>query len=503
MLSTRRTPAELLPDHPNGLSLREFLATLNRAIAERVPAPLWVRAEISQLRTLDKGHLALELVEHDGERRLAARAQAFVWAGGAPKLLRRFAEGAGVELQAGVKVLVLAGAGLHASHGLRLVIEDIDPAYTLGDLEAKLRYLRETLARRGLLEANRKLPPPAEFCRVVVIGPPDGAGLGDFKRDAEPLQDHGLCRFDYLTARFQGSDAPESLCRALRRVAVRHAQGALHDAVCLIRGGGSVTDLAWLNDLELAQAVCLMPIPVFTGIGHERDGTILDEIAHARFGTPSKVIGHIAAVIRGNALEAAECFEGLCRRAESLLAAAESCADQAMAGVRSLSAQRLAEAAGRLDALTAGVAPSARNQLLAAEAKLDQGLDWLLARTRTRLGEADRALDRNLDQVVQGHARARALAERALENSWESIRLLKQRRLDEAEHRVEALGRELLGLSPASTLKRGFALVRDPGGAPVASAAAARNPTALEIEFHDGRVAVQTALEPKQGDRHG
>ena len=125
-----------------------------------------------------------------------------------------------------------------------------------------------------------------------MISPETSAGLGDFRREADRLQQCGLCEFQFFPATFQGVEAPSSIQTAVLQALTAHKQKPF-DALVVIRGGGSVTDLAWLNDMELAKLLCQSPVPVFTGIGHERDNTILDEIAHTRFDTPSKVALHI------------------------------------------------------------------------------------------------------------------------------------------------------------------------------------------------------------------
>jgi exodeoxyribonuclease VII large subunit len=318
-----------LPDVPErGLALSAFLGQVSEAIAVQVRRSQWVRAEISQLRPVNGGHLAVELVEHDADGRLLARLQGFVWAGRAASIREKFEHSTGAELAVGLKVLLQLSAELNPNYGLRAVIEDIDPAYTLGDIEANLKAIRETLTREGIIELNRRLPAPAEFCHVAVISPQDAAGLGDFKRDADRLHEAGICRFDYYTAKFQGQAAAASLLEALNRVATAYEHGERFDALCIIRGGGSVTDLYWLNELDLARQVCRLPIPVFSGIGHERDNTVLDEIAHRRCDTPSKVIGWIGGAICANANAAIEDLLSILKSAgdaRSMIAVSNRC----------------------------------------------------------------------------------------------------------------------------------------------------------------------------------
>ena len=200
-------------------------------------------------------------------------------------------------------MLVKVKADFHPVHGFDLIVEDIDPSFTLGDLLAKLGAIREALRAEDIYDSNKRLPRPEEFVRVAVICPATSAGQGDFRSEADRLQQAGLCDFDYFTATFQGGDASQSIRDAVRAAYDAHKVRP-YDALAIIRGGGSVTDLAWLNDLKLARWVCRVPIPVLTGIGHERDSTILDEVAHRRFDTPSKVALHIAHAIRDDAWKA-------------------------------------------------------------------------------------------------------------------------------------------------------------------------------------------------------
>lgn len=291
------------------ISLAELMILVSAAISNGIAGSLWVKAEISQLRTIKGDHLAIELVEHDKAGHLAARTQSFLWKGKSRALIEKFKSATGSELVAGIKVMLSVKIDFSAISGIRLIIEDIDPTYTLGDIEAKLRQIRETLSREGVVGRNKQIPIPLEFCHVAVISPNGAAGLGDFKRDADILVNAGLCQFEYLSARFQGAEAAQSIKDRLQSVMDSYNNREIqYDAICIIRGGGSVTDLYWLNDLELARAVCCCPLPIFTGIGHERDNTILDEIANQRFDTPSKVIGHIRNVICQNAQTASVHF---------------------------------------------------------------------------------------------------------------------------------------------------------------------------------------------------
>lgn len=147
-----------------------------------------------------------------------------------------------------------------------------------------------------VLDRNRQLTSPRDYRLVLVVAPQAAAGLGDFQKEAERLEHHGICRFVYAHSRFQGEGAVNEIVAAasvalagLGRQAADEGGTVLPDAIVFIRGGGAVNDLAWLNDYALVRFICDQAIPVHTGIGHERDSTLLDEVANTSFDTPSKV----------------------------------------------------------------------------------------------------------------------------------------------------------------------------------------------------------------------
>lgn len=283
-------------------SLSAFLFKISDVVQKNFTTATWVSAEISELR-LNKGHLFITLVEHDALGNMIARTSARIWQTQVETINNKFMQGTGANLEAGIKVLVLARVEFHPQYGLALFIDDIDPSYTLGDMAAKLAKIREVLTAEKILNNNKLLPRPQDFVRVAVISPQNAAGLGDFNREADILVKHKLCEFEYFTAVFQGEQAPLDICKALD-AAIKQHNIKPFDALVIIRGGGAISDLAWLNNEQLARAVCLCPMHVMAGIGHERDYTIIDEVAGERFDTPSKVIQRIFNFIVNNAVAA-------------------------------------------------------------------------------------------------------------------------------------------------------------------------------------------------------
>ena len=285
-------PAKLasqdLTEQNKGVPLSQLLAGVATAVEQAFRQGVWTTAEV--VRVDGDTHAYLELAERDAEGTLIAKARAIVWGRDVERVLGTFQRATGVRLAAGIKVLIRARPEFSAQYGLTLHVDAIDPSYTLGDLEARKRQIREQLKAEGIFERNRQLPTPWDYRALLVVSPPRAAGLGDFAREADRLQRHGLCQAVYAHSRFEGEGAPASIREAIEAALAAWPAQALPDAIVIIRGGGAVNDLAWLNDYELARFICLSSVPVLTGIGHERDSTILDEVAHQSFDTPSKVV---------------------------------------------------------------------------------------------------------------------------------------------------------------------------------------------------------------------
>ena len=289
------------------LSLAQFLEQVSSVISVAIPSGVWISAELSEVRE-HKGHLFITLVEHNQQGLLVARSQARVWQEQAGIILNKFKQQTGSRLEPGIKILCKVSTQFHAQYGLNLFIDDIDPAYTLGDMAIKLLNIQKMLIKENLINKNKNLPRAIDFLNVAVISPKDAAGLGDFRREANILEKNKLCNFVYYTAVFQGKSAAKSIIKALEQAIVRHAK-LNFDAIVIIRGGGAVSDLAWLNDELLAKSLCLCPIPIMAGIGHKKDYTIINDVSNETFDTPSKVIQKILNTIMDNAHETATNYQ--------------------------------------------------------------------------------------------------------------------------------------------------------------------------------------------------
>lgn len=408
-----------------GIPLSRLLGGVATLVSQAFLEGVWTTAEVLKVSSTKGGHVYLELSERNpatGE--VLAQARAVIWARFAQALLTDFRRVTGADLDAGIKVLLRAKPTFKQQFGFSLEVDGIDPAYTLEDLEARRRDIRDRLKREGLFDRNRSLPPPWDFNSVLVVAPERAAGLGDFAAEAERLQAHGVCEFSYFHARFQGEGAAAEIAAAIR-AGLRTWSGAeLPDAVVVIRGGGSVSDLAWLNDYALARCICECPVPVFSGIGHERDDTSVDEVAHRKFDTPSKVVLGIEEVIRARSREARAFYELVLDRGRRSALAASGEARQLRREVEHLAKVVVTHA--RDDANTAFMTlrHEAASTLQAARSGLREDLEAVRSGARARVLGAKQAVPTVMADV---EARARASVVLARERSEAVLPLILER----------------------------------------------------------------------------
>ncbi len=267
------------------LSLAELNALVRRSLQTCFPDALWVQAELSDVRANASGHCYLEFVQKDASgNSLAAKARGIIWAGTFARLKPYFERETGQAFVSGIKVLVKVTVGFHELYGYSLTVTDIDPTYTLGDMARRRREILERLKQEGVLTLNKELELPELAQRIAVISSPTAAGYGDF---CKQLRDNAFGFVFYpclFPAVMQGDKVETSVISALNRI---YGQLDRWDAVVIIRGGGATSDLSGFDTYDLAVNCAQFPLPVITGIGHERDDTVIDMVAHTRVKTPT------------------------------------------------------------------------------------------------------------------------------------------------------------------------------------------------------------------------
>ncbi len=284
------------------LTLTELCSLIGEALDSSLDASYWVKAEISSLSEKG-GHMYLELVESSGSTAgkpsgTTAKMRATCWAGTKEMLLAYFESETGQSLQAGMSVLVEAEIQFHSVYGLSLSIVGIDPSYTLGDIARQRQKTIAQLQADGLLDAQQLLTLPTIVRKIAVISSPNAAGYEDFKHQ---LENSGYAfQTQLFGATMQGENAALSIIAALEEINAAH-----FDCIAIIRGGGATTDLSCFDDYTLCAVCAQSELPILTGIGHTRDISVLDLVAHLSLKTPTAVaewlihrmddqMGHIA-----------------------------------------------------------------------------------------------------------------------------------------------------------------------------------------------------------------
>lgn len=258
-----------------GLQLR-----LKEGLEEMFPSQVWVRAEISSLQARSNGHCYMELSQSDGSA-VIAKARAVVWKSRWFALWTYFREVTGTDLKAGMDVLLRVQLSYSEVFGMTLVVNEIEPQFTLGQAELRRRRTIEALTEEGLMDLQKELCIPTLPYRLAVISAHDAAGYGDFCRHLSENPDGFVFETELFEATMQGEDAPASIASAISKV------DDSYDAVLILRGGGSVLDLACFDDYGLCRAIALCPLPVVTAIGHDRDFHVADMVAHSHVKTPT------------------------------------------------------------------------------------------------------------------------------------------------------------------------------------------------------------------------
>lgn len=261
-------------------SLLELNACVRNTLQESLPERYWVRAEISEARIHPSGHCYLELIEKEEQSgKTVAKARATIWATTFRLLQPWFKQSTGQLFTSGIKILIQVSISFHELYGYNLTVHDIDPAYTLGDAARRRAAILQQLREEGVADMNKELTWPILPQRIAVISSPSAAGYGDFMNQIQN-NSYGYKIYTVLfPAAMQGDQTEQSIIHALDRIN-RHEE--LFDGVVIIRGGGATSDLNSFDSYPLAVNVAQFPLPVITGIGHERDDTVIDMVANTR-----------------------------------------------------------------------------------------------------------------------------------------------------------------------------------------------------------------------------
>lgn len=427
----------------SAISLLEFNRRISRLLHDEGVQRCWVVAETSDVRQ-SGGHCYLELVQKNAESgQTLARMRGVVWANVFARLRMKFETATGQSFGSGLSVMVEVSAHFHEQYGLSAVITDINPTYTIGDMARQRMEIIKRLTREGIIDMNKQL----EWCdvpqRIAVISAAGAAGYGDFMNQLHNNQ-WGVKFYTCLfPAVMQGQATVGSVIAALDRI---NEYADLFDCVVIIRGGGATSDLNSFDNYDLAANIAQFPLPVVSGIGHDRDNTVVDSVASVRVKTPTAAAEWLLA----RAHEALD-------RVNTLSAAVADTAEKMLAGAR----QQLAYFTSGVPLIAGGIIVRHRSRLQQIAAAVP-----LLAQRRID------AASRDLDFAAQ------------------RLQMAAAQKVEAESRRVDSLQKQVELLSPERVLRRGYSLTMVDGHV-VTSADALHAGDRITTRFADGcRTAV-------------
>lgn len=419
------------------LSLYELNSQIRSVLRRQLQSRYWVAAELSEVRVASNGHCYVEFIQKDETGgSLIAKARGTIWQRNFLPIADRFRRVTGKSIAAGMKVLAEVSVEFHELYGFSLSVSDIDPAYTLGDLERHRREIVEQLKADGIIELNKELRLPTLVRRVAVISSATAAGYGDFCNQLE--QSGYPFHIQLFSATMQGDNVESSVVAALDEIALNADDW---DVVVIIRGGGATTDLSGFDSYLLASVVAQFPLPVLTGIGHERDDTIVDLVAHLRLKTPTAVAAFLIEQRSGEAARLSDFEARIARCAANTLNAEHA---------------RLEKLSHRLTLAVSREREQTRRQFESLVHRFEKASAGFFSQERQSLMLSAARLEARSEQILRERQHALALC-------MPRLAVAVDRRLVAEHHRLDMLQKSVQLASPDRILALGFSITQKDG----------------------------------------
>ena len=423
------------------LSLFELNSLVRDVIDASLPDSYWVEAELSEAREGYGGHCYLELIEKDERSNTPiAKAHAACWRNRWMLIKPHFERVTGQRIHAGMKVLLKVHAQFHENYGFSWIVDDIDPNYTMGDMARKRLEIINTLKEEGVFELQKELVLPMFCQRIAVISSATAAGYGDFCNQLAD-NDYGLqfktCLFP---ATMQGEGVEQSAIAALDSI---NAEWESFDCVVIIRGGGATSDLSGFDTLSLAENVANFPLPIITGIGHERDESVLDMISFQRVKTPTAAAAFLVQHLTDVYVRVMDAQETIVQNVK-----------------HRLQVERM-----RLE-------------------RLSNTIPVQFSLVKTKQGAY---LDRLMNRLSSGILQKLSNAERKFEIVSQNIQPILERKMLNEHHQLQMLEQRIKAQDPELLLKRGYSITLKDGKS-VRNAADLHVGDLIETRFAEGTV---------------
>jgi exodeoxyribonuclease VII large subunit len=380
------------------VTLSELAFTIKDAISGNLAPSYWVTAEIGDMKVNAKGHCYLELLEKDHQQ-VKAKLRAAIWAYDFRNINQWFEKITGNSLRQGIKILANAQVSFHEIYGLNLTIKDIDPNFTIGERERKKQEVISRLTEELLIDRNKGLVLPVVPQRIAVISSSTAAGYGDFLHQLDNNKKQYAVSTKLFPVTLQGDEAERAILGAIEDISKEKDD---FDAIVVIRGGGAQLDLDVFNEYNVCAAIANALLPVLTGIGHERDETIADMVAHTRLKTPTAVADFI--------LEGFEAFtesiqwmaSRLLRQVDEEMRGQKHLLGQLSKDLNYLARQQMAQGLSYINSVKRDIAQSAK---------------WKIERERNRLREVSATTIHTVNEQLKAAKNQLAMAEKSIEAS--------------------------------------------------------------------------------------
>ena len=443
------------------LSLFELNNLVRQVIEQKLAREYWVEAELAECRE-SRGHCYMELIQKDEQNNTPiARASAKCWRSAWAMLQPYFERTTGQRLHAGLKVRLKVYAQFHEAYGFSWIVTDIDPTFTLGDMARRRQEIIRQLKEEGVFDLQRELSLPLFCQRIAVISAPTAAGYGDFVNQLTDNEYGFKFQVQLFPAIMQGEQVEPSIIHALNEIysslSTPHSPlSTLHsplsfDCVVIIRGGGSTSDLSGFDTLALAENVAQFPLPIITGIGHDRDESVLDMVSHTRVKTPTAAAAFLITHLKQTLDRVETCEERIGRHVQTTM---------------EVERLRLARLSERIPTLFSLVSTRQQARLDSLSQRLSTAIHRQLEREQSRFPILQSRLSSSIER-----------------------QLLKNR------HLIELLEQRASSIDPALLLQRGYSITLHEGKT-VRNAALLKPGDQIETRLQEGTVLSQVIPTP-------
>ncbi len=445
------------------LTLTELQLTIKDSLYMALPDMYWVIAEISEIKENYSGHCYLELVEKlPDEISIRARVKAVIWSNRFRFVKSFFENATGESLREGIKVLIRVKIEYHEIYGLSLVINDIDPAYTMGEMAVKRQQILKKLEEEGVLNMNKELEFPVVPQRIAVISSKNAAGYTDFMKHLTENSYGYVFYTALIETPMQGNDTETGILKAFDRIASHIDK---FDAVAIIRGGGSQTDLSWFDNYNIAFYITQFPLPVITGIGHEKDLSVTDIVAYQSLKTPTAV---------------ADFFVEFMNKAENQLIEMSS-------EIREKSELILEISKQKVDSFRVKLIPVARFMLSAIKEELSGTIIDMINTGKEFILKAGLSPANQRSRLAPSVRSFLSVKYTALHQKMQELLISSNNSMNRLSIKISGLENSLKIMDPENVLKRGYTIT-SLGGKIIRSAGRLKKNDLISTRFSDGSV---------------